>query len=128
MPPQETLKHSKAGVAQSLVGSLGPGAHKVLFEPSESLWRVWGLILHVISPLLPSCWGFSFALGCGVSFFGGIQHFPANSCSAVAAAAELLQSCPTLCSPIDGSPPGSPIPGILKARTLEWVAISFSNA
>ena len=71
MPPQETLKHSKAGMAQSLVGSLGPGAHKVLFEPSESLWRVWGLILHVISPLLPSCWGFSFALGCRVSFLGG---------------------------------------------------------
>ena len=45
-----------------------------------------------------------------------------------AAAAKLLQSCPTLCDPIDGSPPGSPIPGILQARTLEWVAISFSNA
>ena len=45
-----------------------------------------------------------------------------------AAAAKLLQSCPTLCGPIDGSPPGSPIPGILQARTLEWVAISFSNA
>ena len=45
-----------------------------------------------------------------------------------AAAAELLQSCPTLCDPRDGSPPGSPVPGILQARTLEWVAISFSNA
>ena len=45
-----------------------------------------------------------------------------------AAAAESLQSCPTLCSPRDGSPPGSPVPGILQARTLEWVAISFSNA
>ena len=45
-----------------------------------------------------------------------------------AAAAESLQSCPTLCDPIDGSPPGSPVPGILQARTLEWVAISFSNA
>ena len=45
-----------------------------------------------------------------------------------AAAAKLLQSCPTLCDPIDGSPPGHPIPGILQARTLEWVAISFSNA
>ena len=43
-------------------------------------------------------------------------------------AAKLLQSCLTLCDPIDGSPPGSPIPGILQARTLEWVAISFSNA
>ena len=48
--------------------------------------------------------------------------------SAAAAAAKSLQSCPTLCDPIDGSPPGSPIPGILQARTLEWVAISFSNA
>ena len=43
-------------------------------------------------------------------------------------AAKLLRSCPTLCDPIDGSPPGSPIPGILQALTLEWVAISFSNA
>jgi len=43
-------------------------------------------------------------------------------------AAKSLQSCPTLCDPIDGSPSGSPIPGILQARTLEWVAISFSNA
>ena len=48
-------------------------------------------------------------------------------CSPAAAAAKLLQSCPTLCDPIDGSPPGSPVPGILQARTLEWVAISFSN-
>ena len=48
--------------------------------------------------------------------------------SAAAGAAELLQSCLTLCDPIDGSPPGSPVPGIIQARTLEWVAISFSNA
>ena len=47
---------------------------------------------------------------------------------AAVAAAKSLQSCQTLCDPIDGSPPGSPIPGILQARTLEWVAISFSNA
>ena len=46
----------------------------------------------------------------------------------LAAAAKLLQSCLTLCDPIDGSPPGSLIPGILQARTLQWVAISFSNA
>ena len=44
-----------------------------------------------------------------------------------AAAAKTLQSCPTLCNPIDGSPPGSPVPGILQARTLEWVAIAFSE-
>ena len=47
---------------------------------------------------------------------------------AAAAAAALLQLCPTVCDPIDGSPPGSPVPGILQARTLEWAAISFSNA
>ena len=48
--------------------------------------------------------------------------------SSAAAAAKSLQSCPTLCDPIDGSPPGSSVPGILQARVLEWVAISFSNA
>ena len=47
---------------------------------------------------------------------------------AAATAAKSRQSCPTLCDPIDGSPPASPVPGILQARTLEWVAISFSNA
>ena len=48
--------------------------------------------------------------------------------TAAAPAAKSLQSCPTLCDPIDGSPPGSPVPGILQARILEWAAISFSNA
>ena len=48
--------------------------------------------------------------------------------TAAATAAKSLQSCPTLCNPIDDSPPGSPVPGILQARTLEWLAISFSNA
>ena len=73
------LTHASTGDTQTLkgrsgslsVGSLGPGAHKVLFEPSEHLWWVWGLILNVILPLLPSCWGFSFALGCGVFFLVG---------------------------------------------------------
>ena len=58
-----------------------------------------------------------------VSWTGGFFH-----AAAAAAAAKSLQSCPTLCDPIDGSPPGSPVPGILQARTREWVAISFSNA
>ena len=53
------------------------------------------------------------------------KSFPGSS---KVAAAKLLQLCPTLCDPTDGSPPGSPVPGILQARTLEWVAISFSNA
>ena len=57
-------------------------------------------------------------------FYRLCPHFAA----AAAAAAESLQSCPTLCDPIDGSPPGSPVPGTLQARTLEWIAISFSSA
>ena len=56
------------------------------------------------------------------------QHRFSNPIGIRAYAAKLLQSCLTLCDPIDGSPPGSPVPGILQARTLEWVAISFSNA
>ena len=56
------------------------------------------------------------------------QLLISNIAAAAAAAAKSLQSCLTLCDPIDGSPPGSPVPGILQARTLEWVAISFSNA
>ena len=69
VPPQETLKNSKAGLAQSLLESLGPGAHKVLFEPSKYLWWVWGLILNVILPFLLSCWGISFALKIRYLFF-----------------------------------------------------------
>ena len=56
------------------------------------------------------------------------QEFPCFFDDPAAAAAKSLQSCPTLCDPINGSPPSSPVPGILQARTLEWVAISFSNA
>ena len=67
-------------------------------------------------------------------FTSGGQNIGASTSASVlpmnaaAAAAKSLQLCPTLCDPIDGSPPGSPVPGILQARTLEWVAISFSNA
>ena len=79
---------------------------------------------------------FSFHLKTWVSIRGLDCHeecsfhcVPSYSASfSAAAAAKSLQSCPTLCNPIDGSPPGSPIPGILQARTVEWVAISFSNA
>ena len=56
-----------------------------------------------------------------------LSESPGKPHAAAAAAAKSLQLCPTLCDPIDGSPPGSPVPGILQARTLEWVAISFSN-
>ena len=62
---------------------------------------------------------------CGPQMIEDVAHY---NYDAAAAAAKLLQLCLTLCDPTDGSPPGSPIPGILQARTLEWVAISFFNA
>ena len=73
---------------------------------------------------------FNFKRNCQKVFQCGInykEHSKGIS-ELAAAAAKSLQSCPTLCDPTDGSPPGSPVPGILQARTLEWVAISFSNA
>ena len=92
------LTQASAGDTQTLkgrsgsgsVGSLGPGAPKVLSEPSEHLWQVWNLILNVISPLLPSSWGLSFSLGCGVSFCGGFQHSPVDGCSAASCNFEVL--------------------------------------
>ena len=74
---------------------------------------------------------------CRISFFKSVNFCAINifpfpfwiqNLVQVGAAAKSLQLCPTLCDPIDDSPPGSPFPGILQARTLEWVAISFSNA
>ena len=77
------------------------------------------------NPLQYSCQGNSMDRGA----WQATVHEVAKSWSAAAAAvaAKLLQSCPTLCNPIDGSPPGSPVPRILQARILEWVAISFSK-
>ena len=80
--PLTLLTRTSTGDTQTLKGRSGsvyvgsPGGRKVLFEPFKHLWQVWGLILNVISLLLPSLWCFSFVLGCGVSFFGGIQHSP----------------------------------------------------
>ena len=77
-------------------------------QPKLSIWNVWWTCRFSTStPGLPSSWQ--------------VIH-------SLAAAAKSLQLCPTLCNPIDCSPPGSPVPGILQARTLEWVAISFYNA
>jgi len=81
------LTHTFTGDTQtqfwhSLCGISGSWCAQGLFEPSVRLWWVRSLILNVILPLLPPCWGFSFVLGCGVSFFGGIHHSPVNDCSA----------------------------------------------
>ena len=72
--------------------------------------------------VMVACWVCIFPFG--FSWILGLQ----KNLGAAAAAAKSRQSCPTLCDPIDGSPPGSPVPGILQARTPEWVAISFSIA
>ena len=82
------LTRTSAGDIQTqfclgLCGVSGSWCTQGLFEPSEHLWRVWGLILNMILSLLPSCWGFSFALGSRIYFFGGILHSPVNGCSAV---------------------------------------------
>ena len=85
--------------------------HPSLFFPDlHSITVCW---VRGLGPLPAWCE----CLPCSVSFS-----------DSAAAAAKSLQSCATMCDPIDGSPPGSPVPGILQARTLEWVAISFSNA
>ena len=81
------LTHTSTGDTQtqfwlSLCGVSGSWYTQSLFQPSEHLWQVRGLILNAILPLLPSCWGFSFALGCGVSLFGEIQHSAVDDCSA----------------------------------------------
>ena len=85
--------------------------------------------LPVLQPWLPIkvyCSGTRRALGTWKTAL--VAGRTLMSAWSAAAAAKSLQSCPTLCNPIDGSPPGSAVPGILQARTLEWVAISFSNA
>ena len=99
----------------------GPSAHgilqaKILESVAISSFRGYS------RPMDQTCISYVSCTGRRVLYHGRHLGSPA------AAAAKLLQSCPILCDPIDGSPPGSPIPGILQARTLEWVAISFSNA
>ena len=88
---------------------------QIWIEPPQ-----WSVIVHF--PHSVRLWFNKNSLGTQSIWW--VWGFP----SAAAAAAKSLQSCLTLCDPIDGSPPGSPVPGILQARTLEWVAISFSNA
>ena len=83
-----------------------------------NIYNLFGILLCEKLPLLPHLITYSI-----VYFY----HYK-NIYLTAAAAAKSLQLCPTLRDPINGSPPGSPVPGILQARTLEWVAISFSNA
>ena len=91
-------------------------------EHSES-FDIWNRLEKTENCPYLSWAGFSMVTDCLIGSYVSF-HFRIWSCFA---AAKSLQSCPTLCDPIDGSPQGSPIPGILQARTLKWVAISFSN-
>ena len=104
------------------IGAISHG-HRV----SPSLLLRWPQ--HSASSAIAHAW-LSLKLDVGLPFMEpprpSIPPFSDGNFLSLAAAAS-LQSCPTLCDPIDGSPPGSPIPGILQARPLEWVAISFSN-
>ena len=118
-------------------------AHWAIFPSSDHFRKLKCLLKMVFKVTLPfhglsKCllpsylvWSFMYLkmwilncerkIRCALSFYVNMPH-------AAAAAVKLLQSCPTLCDPIDSSPPGSAVPGILQARTLEWVVISFSNA
>ena len=152
-PLQVTFKHSQEGLIQYLVGSLllSPGSwcaqdlvwalQEFLFPPVlRKLYNQILLAFKVKFPGNSQFLGWIPRLGrliCCLepsqnceNFFGVIvlqfvSHPPRGY---AAAAAKSLQSCPTRCDPMDCSPPGSSVPGILQARTLEWVAISFSNA
>ena len=103
-------------------------------KPRNSFkWR-WGRIKRTFFLFFFLNW-MIVALQCSVSFRCSAKwlsyiyiFFQVLSPYTATATAKSLQSCPTLCNPIDGSPPGSAVPGILQARTLEWVAVSFSNA
>ena len=115
-----TQSHPSCAASPRGTAELGNGKAKV-----QNSWE-WGgglLFKGPYSPGLTQMIPTGSHLGIQVSFcpFDSLRN-------AAAAAAKSLQSCPTLCDPIDGSPPGSPVPGILQVRTLEWIAISSSNA
>ena len=99
---------------------------KIMASGPITSWEIDGETVETVSDFI--------FLGSKITTNGDCSHeikrclLLGRKAAAAAAAAKSLQSCPTLCDPIDGSPPDSPIPGILQARTLEWVAISFSNA
>ena len=105
--PSEPAEQGGCSLAHPPAGLSDGRGNEVREKASGHSGRFWTFWLLKASKVIPS---------------------PRLGLSLAAAAAKSLQSCPTLCDPIDGSPPGSPTPGILQARTLEWAAISFSNA
>ena len=119
-------------VSQSLIGK----QQWKIVQPTHSLWhkegkwemRGWiitGLLLFFFLVLV---WRHTRVIAVKMTHKLSNEKLHTKGRPAAAAAAKSLQSCPTLCDPIDGNPPGSPVPGILQVKTVEWVAISFSNA
>ena len=109
-------------------GILGSGRTRgVSFQPFPNSSGWWWLISSVFLIRI-SCHKTTYANGYYGAWPGWAVSISVLPLTAAAAAAKSLQSCPTLCDPIDSSPPGFPVLGILQARTLEWVAISLSNA
>ena len=122
------------------VTGLGPRVLKYLYNISSAhvfcceaciMYECVESLSHVRLPMTPCTAAHQVSLSMGFSrqeYWGGLPFPSLCIMYAAAAAAKSLQSCPTLCDPIDSSPSGFPVPGILQARTLQWVAISFSNA
>ena len=108
-------------------GSVGKESACSAGDPVRSVGREGPLEKEMATPPQYSCLGNPMDRRTWWATVHGVARVEHNL-AAAAAAAKSLQSCPTLCDPIDGSQPGSPIPGILQARVLEWAAISFSNA
>ena len=142
--PQHSMPHGRQGVGvHDAVAHMGPPfvltGHCSVFKLNWSQWLhsvIKSSNVYFCSDSDPHTWVSLKNLEMEMTTHSNILawEFPWTEVSgelvwsAAAAAAKSLQSCPTLCNPIDGSPPGTPVPGILQARTLEWVAISFSNA
>ena len=120
-----SLEHQRVWISDRVAShsQLPPGCEATVrcFFPQQHLETSWSLSVMM-----------AVTIQCTWTFHTISLKSSQKSCelgtAAAAAAAKSLQSCPILCDPIDGSPRGSPVPGILQARTLEWVAISFSNA
>ena len=98
---------------------------KIMASGLITSWEIDGETVETVSDII--FWGSKITAD-GDCSHESKRHLQLGRKAMTNLAAKLLQSCPTLCNPIDGSPTGSPVPGILQARTLEWVAISFSNA
>ena len=132
VPHRHSHRHSKAG-NEVYVDLRGPGIRILKTRPHPSslrdcipqflLW--WASQRSSQPPPLNFSILYSVCALCAYSCMAVCHEYIMALAPTAAAAAKSLQSCPTLCDPIDGSPPGSPVPGILQARTLEWVAISF---